>query len=145
MKGWKKHHPHSKAWKVGLEPQSLLHTYTHPHPPIQTAFLFPSNRDVSDSNNTKVGDWNGVVLKAPWAPAPWWLTRSWSKSGLRSSPAPDISHSWGANVKTANVIPLIRCQPSLLQTLCCFLLMLQWPQALLTAVTVRGIYVFVES
>lgn len=82
---------HSKAWKEGLEPQSSLHTYTHPHPPIQTVLLSPPNRDVSDSNNTNVGYWNGVVLKAPWAPAAWWVTRSWSKSGLRSSPAPDIS------------------------------------------------------
>lgn len=41
---------HSKDWKEGLEPQSIFHTHTHPHPPMQTVLLFPPNWDVSESN-----------------------------------------------------------------------------------------------
>lgn len=56
---------------------------------------------------TNVRDWNWAVLKGPWAPASWWITRSSSKAGLRSWPAPDISHSWGADVSGSDPVNMM--------------------------------------
>lgn len=103
---------------------------SHPHTPASAhanCVTVSSKLGCLRIKRTNVRDWNWAVLKGPWAPASWWITRSSSKAGLRSWPAPDISHSWGADETSADLILLIWCQPSLLQTICCFLSIIAMP------------------
>lgn len=96
---------------------------SHPHTPSSArtnCVNVSSKLGCFRIKQANVRDWNGVVLKGPRAPVSWWITRSSSKAGLRSRPAPDISHGWGADEKAADLILLIWCQPSLLPTICGF-------------------------